>query len=97
MLGFLTESVGLLVLATLTLGLFVFFHFILFKEYLSTKRIHFQRITQLENLVQQELDRSKALFLGDQQFHRIKAETEEKLGLIKILLELMGKDKKKGP
>ncbi|WP_157359852.1 hypothetical protein [Algoriphagus mannitolivorans] len=92
----MTESVGLLVLATLALGLFLFFHFLLFKEYLKTKRIHFQKITQLENLIQQELDRSKAQFSAEKQIHRIKAETDEKLGLIKILLELMRKDEKKG-
>ena len=52
---------------------------------------------QLEKLALGEISKSRKLHSEIDHLQQLKVETDEKLGLIRILLELMGKDGKKGP
>lgn len=86
--------VGLL--AVLAIGMLMLLHFFLFREYLRSKRNQIKKLTKLEKQVYSEINRSRVLLNQENALFQVKMEAEEKLGLIRTLIELMSRDKKKG-
>ncbi|GAB2478574.1 hypothetical protein [Algoriphagus taiwanensis] len=97
MLTFLHNIGGIGILAVMALGLLLFFQWLLIREVFAEKKIETDRLRELEVLVQKEISRSQKMLSQVNNLDMLKAETEEKLGLIRILMELMQKDEKKGP
>ncbi|GMQ27994.1 hypothetical protein [Algoriphagus confluentis] len=97
MLSFLNDIGGIGLLAIGALGLLFFFQWLLIRETLREKRNQSERLRQLEVLVQQEIARSQKALSQVKNLDTLKTETEEKLGLIRVLLEMMQKDSKKDP
>lgn len=79
------------------LGLLIFFQWLLIRETLREKRHQSERLRQMEVLVQHEIARSQKALSQIKNLEILKTETEEKLGLIRVLLEMMQKDSKKDP
>lgn len=84
-------------MAIIALALLLFFQWLLIRELFAEKKIETDRLRELEVLVQKEISRSQKMLSQVKNLDMLKAETEEKLGLIRILMELMQKDEKKGP
>lgn len=97
MLTFLYDIGGIGLLAIIALALLLFFQWLLIRELFAEKKIETDRLRELEVLVQKEISRSQKMLSQVKNLDMLKAETEEKLGLIRILMELMQKDEKKGP
>lgn len=83
-------------MALASLGLLVFFHFLLLREFHLSKKHYAQKLKQLEKLALGEISKSRKLHSEIDHLQQLKVDTDEKLGLIRVLLELMGKGKK-GP
>lgn len=88
------EGIGLL--ALVPVGLLVFFHFLLVRELLHSRKTYTQKLEMLEKLALAEISRSKLLRSQTERLQQQKDETEEKLGLIRILLEMLRKEERKG-
>lgn len=95
MLTFLNAIGGIGLLALAALGLLMFFHALLIREVVADKRSQSKKLRQLEALVQEEISRSEKMLSQVKNLDQLKAETDEKLGLIRILMELMQKEDKK--
>lgn len=89
------EGIGFLVIIALALLLVI--QWLMIREIFAEKKIETDRLRKLEILVQKEISRSQKMLSLLKNLDMLKAETEEKLGLIRILMELMQKDEKKGP
>ena len=97
MFTFLNHIGGIGLLAIGALGLLIFFQWLLIRETLREKRHQSERLRQMEVLVQHEIARSQKALSQIKNLEILKTETEEKLGLIRVLLEMMQKDSKKDP
>lgn len=97
MFTFLHNIGGIGLLGIIVLALLLFFQWLLIKEIFAEKKIETARLRKLEVLVQKEISRSQKMLTQVKNLDMLKAETEEKLGLIRILIELMQEDEKKGP
>ena len=97
MLTFWTTIGGIGLVAVSALGLLLVFHGLLIREMMVEKKLQSQRLRQLEALVKEEVSRSQYMQSQVQNLDQLRATTDEKLGLIRILIELMQKDEKKDP
>lgn len=85
------ENWGLGMLAILVLGSVVFLHYLLFRAYLRQEKINLRKLRELQNLVNIQINRSYSIASDSFQLQATKAETNEKLELIKLQVEAMKK------
>ena len=82
---------GIEVLLGAVLVVFGLFHFLLFREYAQWRKAQNQQLSQLEDLVKQELAKTQKNISMQDSWLRARQESEEKLGLIRILIEILQK------
>lgn len=97
MFTFFNDIGGIGLFGIIALALLLFFQWLLIREIFAEKKIETERLRKLEVLVQKEISRSQKMLTQVKNLDMLKAETEEKLGLIRILMELMQKNEKKDP
>lgn len=85
------DWIGLILL----FGVLGYFYFLIFKEQVRQDLIQRRRLVQLEELVKLEIKRSQTLENQVSTIHQIKTKTEEKLELIRLMLEALRKNEPK--
>ena len=97
MLALLVENGVFGILAILVVGSLILLHFLLFKEYTRQEKIQIQRLKDFEKLVNLEIHRSQSLSNSVTKLQEMKEKTDEKLEVIKLLVEGMKGRESKPP
>lgn len=91
MLKVIFENGELGLLTLLAFGALILLHYLLFREYAVMGKSQEKRLIEMEQLVKKEIHRSQSLSNQPLEISQLKAETDEKLELIKLQVEAMKK------
>ncbi len=83
------EYGGIGILAFLALGSLILLHYLLFREYAFQEKLHQKRLAEMEELVKNEIQKSRSLSQVEFETDQIREKTNEKLEVIKLQVEGM--------
>ncbi|MHA7131732.1 hypothetical protein [Algoriphagus namhaensis] len=89
MLAAISGNPVLSILAILVFLGLLWFHLLLYKEYLRQDRVQKIRLAEMQRLVEMELRRTQDMQSQNDQLENIRTQTDEKLELIKLQLAAM--------